>query len=75
MIDAVIDHREFFKLIRRDLGQDGHGRVGEGVHVIAEGAAGCAIAAALSGRAGHGKIDVITDVGGPNSHWWFNNQP
>ncbi len=24
---------------------------------------------------GHGKIDVITDVGGPRSNWWFNNQP
>ena len=24
---------------------------------------------------GAGPIDVITDVGGPGAHWWFNNQP
>jgi hypothetical protein len=23
---------------------------------------------------GHGEIDVITDVGGPHSTWWFHNQ-
>ena len=35
----------------------------ERAHVIAEGAAGCAIAAALSGRAGGGKIVVIVSGG------------
>ena len=24
---------------------------------------------------GHGAIDVITSVGGPDANWWFNNQP
>jgi hypothetical protein len=24
---------------------------------------------------GYGSIDVITDVGGPNANWWFNNLP
>ncbi len=33
------------------------------VHVIAEGAAGCAIAAALSGRAGRGKIVAVVSGG------------
>jgi threonine dehydratase len=31
--------------------------------VIAEGAAGCAIAAALSGRAGHGKVVAVVSGG------------
>jgi threonine dehydratase len=35
----------------------------ERVHVIAEGAAGCAIAAACSGRAGHGKVVAIVSGG------------
>ena len=35
----------------------------ERVHVIAEGAAGCAIAAALSGRAGAGKIVAVVSGG------------
>lgn len=35
----------------------------ERVHVIAEGAAGCAIAAALSGRAGSGKIVAVASGG------------
>jgi len=33
------------------------------VHVVAEGAAGCAIAAALSGRAGNGKIVAVVSGG------------
>jgi threonine dehydratase len=33
------------------------------VHVIAEGAAGCAIAAARSGRAGHGKVVAVVSGG------------
>jgi threonine dehydratase len=35
----------------------------ERVHVIPEGAAACAIAAALSGRVGHGKIVAIVSGG------------
>jgi threonine dehydratase len=35
----------------------------ERTHVIAEGAAGCAIAAALSGRAGHGKVVAVVSGG------------
>jgi threonine dehydratase len=38
-------------------------RTAERVHVIAEGAAGCAIAAALSGRAGAGKIVAVVSGG------------
>jgi threonine dehydratase len=38
-------------------------RTAERVHVIAEGAAGCAVAAALSGRAGHGKVVAIVSGG------------
>jgi threonine dehydratase len=37
--------------------------VAERMHVIAEGAAGCAIAAALSGRAGSGKIVAVVSGG------------
>jgi threonine dehydratase len=37
--------------------------VAEHAHVIAEGAAGCAVAAALSGRAGRGKIVAIVSGG------------
>jgi len=37
--------------------------VAERAHVIAEGAAGCAVAAALSGRAGTGKIAAIVSGG------------
>jgi threonine dehydratase len=37
--------------------------VAERVHVIAEGAAGCAIAAALSGRAGTGKVVAVVSGG------------
>lgn len=37
--------------------------VAERAHVIAEGAAGCAVAAALSGRAGRGKIVAIVSGG------------
>jgi threonine dehydratase len=37
--------------------------VAERVHVIAEGAAGCAIAAALAGRAGRGKIVAVVSGG------------
>ena len=37
--------------------------VAERTHVIAEGAAGCAIAAALSGRAGRGKIVAVVSGG------------
>jgi threonine dehydratase len=35
----------------------------ERAHVIAEGAAGCAIAAALSGRAGRGKVVAVVSGG------------
>jgi threonine dehydratase len=35
----------------------------ERAHVIAEGAAGCAIAAALSGRAGGGKVVAVVSGG------------
>ncbi len=38
-------------------------RTAERVHVIAEGAGGCAIAAALSGRAGTGKIVAVVSGG------------
>jgi threonine dehydratase len=38
-------------------------RTAERVHVIAEGAAGCAIAAAVSGRAGHGKVVAVVSGG------------
>ena len=37
--------------------------VAEGAHVIAEGAGGCAVAGALSGRAGRGKIVAIVSGG------------
>jgi len=37
--------------------------VAERIHVIAEGAAGCAVAAALSGRAGSGKIVAVVSGG------------
>ena len=37
--------------------------VAERAHVIAEGAAGCAVAAALSGRAGSGKVVAIVSGG------------
>ena len=37
--------------------------VAERAHIIAEGAAGCAVAAALSGRAGRGKIAAIVSGG------------
>ena len=38
-------------------------RTAERVHVIAEGAAACAVAAALSGRAGSGKIVAVVSGG------------
>ena len=38
-------------------------RTAERVHVIAEGAAGCAVAAALGGRAGTGKIVAVVSGG------------
>ena len=38
-------------------------RVAERVHVIAEGAASCAVAAALTGRAGRGKVVAIVSGG------------
>ena len=37
--------------------------VAERAHIIAEGAAGCAIAAALSGRAGAGKVVAVVSGG------------
>jgi threonine dehydratase len=37
--------------------------VAERMHIIAEGAAGCAIAAALSGRAGSGKVVAVVSGG------------
>jgi threonine dehydratase len=47
------------------LGDVGHAmrEVADRVHVIAEGAAGCAVAAALSGRAGSGKIVAVVSGG------------
>ena len=38
-------------------------RTAERVHVIAEGAASCAVAAAMSGRAGHGKVVAVVSGG------------
>ena len=38
-------------------------RAAERVHVVAEGAAGCAIAAACSGRAGRGKVVAVVSGG------------
>jgi threonine dehydratase len=38
-------------------------QVAERAHVVSEGAAGCAVAAALSGRAGHGKIVAVVSGG------------
>ena len=38
-------------------------RVAERAHIIAEGAAGCALAAALSGRAGSGKVVAVVSGG------------
>jgi threonine dehydratase len=38
-------------------------RTAERVHVVAEGAAACAVAAALSGRAGRGKIVAVVSGG------------
>ncbi len=38
-------------------------RTAERIHIIAEGAAGCAIAAALSGKAGGGKIVAVVSGG------------
>jgi threonine dehydratase len=38
-------------------------RTAERLHVIAEGAACCAVAAALSGRAGRGKVVAIVSGG------------
>jgi threonine dehydratase len=35
----------------------------ERAHVVAEGAAGCAVAAALSGRAGAGKVVAVVSGG------------
>jgi threonine dehydratase len=37
--------------------------VAERARVIAEGAAGCAVAAAISGRAGHGRIVAVVSGG------------
>jgi threonine dehydratase len=37
--------------------------VADRTHVVAEGAAGCAVAAALSGRAGSGKVVAIVSGG------------
>jgi threonine dehydratase len=42
--------------------------VAERVHVIAEGAAGCAVAAALSGRAGRGRIVAVVSGGNIDLH-------
>jgi threonine dehydratase len=38
-------------------------RTADRVHVIAEGAAACAVAAALSGRAGRGKVVAVVSGG------------
>ena len=37
--------------------------VAERAHIISEGAAGCAVAAALSGRAGNGKVVAVVSGG------------
>ena len=52
-------------------GKDDAARTGEGgvdipterAHVVAEGAAGCAIAAAMGGRAGQGKVVAVVSGG------------
>src|SRR5262245_42131113 len=38
-------------------------QVAERVHIVSEGAAGCAVAAALGGRTGHGKIVAVVSGG------------
>jgi threonine dehydratase len=42
--------------------------VAERAHVIAEGAAGCAVAAAVSGRAGSGKVVAVVSGGNIDLH-------
>jgi threonine dehydratase len=50
-------------VVSLDEARDAMGRTADRVHVIAEGAAACAVAAALSGRAGGGKIVAVVSGG------------
>ena len=50
-------------VVSLDEARDAMKRTAERVHVIAEGAASCAVAAALSGRAGRGKIVAVVSGG------------
>ena len=50
-------------VVSLDEAADAMRRVAERAHVIAEGAAACAVAAALSGRAGRGKIVAVVSGG------------
>jgi threonine dehydratase len=50
-------------VVSLDEARDAMRRTAERVHVIAEGAAACAVAAALSGRAGSGKIVAVVSGG------------
>jgi len=50
-------------VVSLDEVRDAMKRTAERVHVIAEGAAACAVAAALSGRAGRGKIVAVVSGG------------
>ena len=50
-------------IVSLDEARDAMRRTAERVHVVAEGAAACAVAAALSGRAGSGKIVAVVSGG------------
>jgi threonine dehydratase len=50
-------------VVSLDEARDAMRRTAERVHVVAEGAAACAVAAALSGRAGSGKIVAVVSGG------------
>ena len=50
-------------VVSLDEAQDAMRRVAERIHVIVEGAAACAVAAALSGRAGSGRIVAVVSGG------------
>jgi threonine dehydratase len=50
-------------VVSLDQVRDAMREVAERVHVIAEGAAACAVAAALSGQAGAGKVVAVVSGG------------
>ena len=60
LLKAVVDESIVVTL---DAVRQAMRRTAERVHVIAEGAAACAVAAALSGRAGNGKIVAVVSGG------------